>query len=286
MITVAVVLGLVLGGSYALLALGLTLQYGIARILNLAHGEFTLGAAFILVLLFQTFEISPLLSILLIGPVGYAVGWVLYTVMMQPLVRRTGGGGKLEVGSILVTFGLLFVLQGIFLISFGADFTSISYLSDAVNILGVPVTANRLVSFGICVIAGGALILALRYTTWGLIMRAVSQTPKSAPLVGINVNKYARQGFALGTALAATGGASFALYRTFTATDGMIYTMTALVIVIMGGVGNVTGAILAGMMLGLVQTFVSTMVDPGLTLASTYLIFLAVLLWRPQGLFG
>lgn len=117
-------------------------------------------------------------------------------------------------------------------------------------------------------------------------MRAVAQTPGSAPLVGVDVNRVARQGFALGTALASVGGASIAMYQTFSATDGVIFTMKALVIVIMGGVGNVAGALIAGLALGLIETFVAAAIDPGLTLAATFAIFLAVLLWRPHGLFG
>jgi len=286
MILTTLILGLVLGSTYALLALGLTLQYGIARIMNLAYGELTLVGAFVLVAVFQQLGLSPLIAMILIAPAGYALGWFLYQGMMRPLVKRSGARGRLEVDSILATFGLLFLIQGILLMFFGANFTSISYLDRGVNVLGVSVALNRLIAFGICVVAGGALVLALAKTRWGLIMRAVALTPGSAPLVGIDVNKVARQGFALGTALAVVAGASIAMYQTFSATDGVVFTMKALVIVIMGGVGNVKGALVAGIALGLLETFVATAIDPGLTLAATFAIFLVVLLWRPQGLFG
>ena len=280
------ILGLVLGGTYALLALGLTLQYGIARIMNLAYGEFTLVAAFCLVALFQGAGIPPLWAMIAVAPAGYAVGWALYAVMMRPLVTRAGNSGRLEVDSILATFGLLFLIQGVLLVVFGANFTSISYLDQGVRVLGVSVAANKLIAFGICAVVGGGLVLALHFTRWGLTLRAVAQTPGSAPLVGIDVNRMARQGFALGTALAAVGGASVAMHQTFSATGGVVFTMKALVIVIMGGVGNIGGALVAGLALGLVETFVATAIDPGLTLAATFAIFLGVLLWRPQGLFG
>lgn len=286
MLLTTLILGLVLGATYALLALGLTLQYGICRIMNLAYGELTLVAAFLLVVLFKSFGLPPLLALLLICPAGYAAGWCLYTVMMRPLVQRSGARGRLEVDSILATFGLLFLIQGGLLVVFGANFTSISYLDQGVSVLGVPVALNRLVALVICVVAGGALVAALNLTRWGLTIRAVAQSPGSAPLVGIDVNRVARQGFALGTSLAATGGASLAMYQTFSATDGVVFTMKALVIVIMGGVGNVAGALVAGVALGLVETVVATAIDPGLTLAATFAIFLAVLLWRPNGLFG
>ncbi|GAA3855815.1 branched-chain amino acid ABC transporter permease [Celeribacter arenosi] len=286
MLTTTLILGLVLGGTYALLALGLTLQYGIARIMNLAYGELTLVSAFVVVALFQNLGISPLLMLPAVALCGYGVGWLLYQVMMRPLVKRSGSSGRLEVDSILATFGLLFLIQGILLVVFGANFTSISYLDQGVNILGVSVALNRLIAFAICVAAGAALVLALKKTKWGLVMRAVALAPGSAPLVGIDVNRIARQGFALGSALAATAGASISMYQTFSATDGVVFTMKALVIVIMGGVGNVPGALAAGFGLGLLETFVATAIDPGLTLAATFAIFLLVLLWRPQGLFG
>jgi branched-chain amino acid transport system permease protein len=236
--------------------------------------------------LFQGLGVSPLLSIVLIAPAGYCLGWLLYQVMMRPLVARSGSSGRLEIDSILATFGLLFLIQGVLLVVFGADFTSISYLERGVNVFGVSVALNRLIAFGTCLLVGGLLVFALGWTRWGLKMRAVALTPSSAPLVGIDVNRIARQGFALGTALASVAGASISMYQTFSATGGVIFTMKALVIVIMGGVGNVPGALIAGFALGLLETFVATAIDPGLTLASTFLIFLIVLLWRPQGLFG
>ena len=285
MLLTTLILGVVLGGTYALLALGLTLQYGIARIMNLAYGELTLIAAFLLVWAFQGLGLSPLVAILLLAPAGYALGWALYTLMMRPLVRRSGASGRLEVDSILATFGLLFLIQGVLLLVFGPNFTSISYLDRGVSVLGVTVAANRLVAFGICLVAGTALVVALARTRWGLTLRAVALSPVSAPLVGINVDRAMRQGFALGSSLAAVAGGTLAMYQTFSATGGVVFTMKALVIVIMGGVGNVGGALAAGLALGLVETFVATAIDPGLTLAATFALFLIVLLWRPEGLF-
>lgn len=286
MFLTTLVLGLVLGGTYALLALGLTMQYGIARIMNLAYGELTLFAAFTLVLLFKAAGLSPPIAIGLLAPAGYVAGWLIYTVMMRPLVRRSVRSGRLEVDSILATFGLLFLLQGVMLVLFGSNFTSISFLDRGVTFLGVTVALNRLIAFAICVIVGGGLALAIAYSRWGLVLRAVALSPATAPLVGIDMERVARQGFALGTALAALGGGTIAMVQTFSASDGVVFTMKALVVVIMGGVGNVTGALVAGFVLGLVETTVATVIDPGLTLAATFAIFLIVLLWRPQGIFG
>ena len=282
----ALVLGLVLGGTYALIALGLSLQYGISRIMNLAYGEAIIAAAFATYLMFSLGGIAPFWALALILPAGYGLSWAIYAVMMRPLVRRSGGGGQLEVDSILATFGLLFVAQGVMLVAFGSNFTSYNYLDQGVNVFGTTVALNRLIAFALSLLIGGGIYLLLTYSRWGLALRAVALAPGSAPLVGLDVNRVARAGFALGGALAATGGVMISMYQTFSATDGVVFTMKALVIVIMGGVGNLLGALLAGLLLGLIETFVAAFIDPGLTLAATYALFLGILLWRPEGLFG
>jgi branched-chain amino acid transport system permease protein len=159
-------------------------------------------------------------------------------------------------------------------------------MNFGVDILGASVAANRLLALGLAVAIGGGLYLLLTRTLWGTALRAVAVSATSAPLVGIDANRAARLAFALGGALAACGGVAISMYQTLTATSGVVFTMKALIVVIMGGVGNLLGALSAGLILGLVETFVATYVSPGLTLAAVYLIFLCILLWRPSGLFG
>jgi len=278
--------GLVLGGTYALVAMGLTLQYGISRIMNLAYGEILIFAAFAAFLLFSRLGINPILGLLIVLPAAFLFGYVIYGVMMQPLVTRSKKSGTLEVDSILATFGLLFVIQGVMLVVFGSNYTSYNFLNTGINILGANVAANRLLAFVLAVLIGATLFYVLTRTRWGTTIRAIAVNPDAAPLVGIDVNRTARFAFALGTTLAASGGVMISMYQTFNASMGVVFTMKALVIVIMGGLGNLMGALVAGLLLGIVETLVATYVDPGLTLAATYLIFLGVLLWKPSGLFG
>lgn len=286
MLLSTILTGLVLGGTYALVAMGLTLQYGVARIMNLAYGDLIIAASFGALVLFSAFGINPLLGMLLVIPAGFALSWAIYAIMLQPLARRSQDRGRLEGDSILVTFGLLFVIQGVALVVFGSGFQSYSFLAIPVDILGTTLAANRLLAFILAVVFGLGLFLLLTGTRFGTVIRAVAANPGSAPLVGINVDSVARFAFALGGALAAAGGVVVSMYLTFSATMGVVFTMKALIVVIMGGVGNLLGALAAGLILGLVETFVSSYVDPGLTLAATYLIFLTVLVIRPQGLFG
>ncbi|MFN4210598.1 MAG: branched-chain amino acid ABC transporter permease [Devosia sp.] len=282
----AILTGLVLGGTYALVAMGLTLQYGVARIMNLAYGDIIIAASFGAFVLFTALGINPLLGMLIVIPAGFALSWLIYAVMLQPLARRSRDRGRLEGDSILATFGLLFVIQGVALVIFGSGFMSYSYLAVPIDILGTTIAANRLLAFGLAITFGLGLWLVLIRTRFGTVIRAVAANPASAPLVGINVDSVALFAFAIGGALAAAGGVVVSMYLTFSATMGVIFTMKALIVVIMGGVGNLMGALAAGLILGLVETLVASFIDPGLTLAATYLIFLAVLVVRPQGLFG
>ena len=281
-----VIAGAVLGGMYALVAMGLTLQYGVARIMNLSHGESLIAAAFGGLWGLTAFAVSPLIGLLVAIPLGFAVNWLLYQIVLMPLVKRARNRAMLEVDSILATFGLLFVVQGVMLVAFGGQFNTMNYLSIPVNVLGSNVALNRLIALLFAAIIGIALYLALTRTRYGTAVRAVAVDPVAAQLVAIDVRKASAFAFAVGGALAAAGGVLIAMFTTFTATMGVVFTMKALIVVIMGGVGNIAGALVAGLMLGLAETAVARLVDPGLTIAVTYALFLAVLLWRPTGLFG
>lgn len=282
----ALIIGLTLGGTYALIALGLNLQYGVARILNLAYGEMLIAAALGGLVLFMWAGVSPLAALLLIVPLAAAAGALLYKVAFLPLVRRARSREALEGDSILSTFGLLFVIQGVMLAVFGGNYMSYSFLSVPIEILGTTVAANRLLALVAALVLGGALFLFLTRTRVGTALRAVAVDPGSAPLVAIDVTKIAMLAFAMGTALVAIAGVLVSMFSTFSATMGVLFTMKALIVVIMGGVGNFVGCVLAALLLGLSESVVSTYVDPGLTLAANYAIFLLVLVFRPSGLFG
>jgi branched-chain amino acid transport system permease protein len=286
MLVTTLIAGLVLGGSYALVAMGLTIQYGIARTMNLAYGETVIAASFAAYLIHNSLGASPIFGLVVVAPAGFLFGWLIYGLLLRPLVARSKGGPALEIDSILATFGLLFVIQGIMLVAFGGNYMTYNYMNFGVDILGASVAANRLLALVLALVIGGGLYLLLTRTRWGTALRAVAVAPGSAPLVGIDADRAARFAFALGGALAACGGVIISMYQTFTASSGVVFTMKALIVVIMGGVGNLAGALSAGLILGLVETFVATYVSPGLTLAAVYLIFLSVLLWRPAGLFG
>jgi branched-chain amino acid transport system permease protein len=281
-----VITGLLLGGTYALIAMGLNLQYGMARIMNLANGEMLVAGGFAAFWFWTSAQLSPLLTVFFVAPVAFVANWLLYIIFLRPLVKRAKSRGQLEVDAILTTFGLSFVAVGLMLAVFGGDYFSYSYMSFPVHILGDTYGANRVAAFLAAVVICGALWLWLDRSRAGLAIRAIATAPESARLVGIDVRRLAALAFALGGAVTATGGALISTYLTLDASTGVIFTLKALVIVIMGGVGDVRGTIVAALILGLLETFVASVIDPGLTLAAAYLLFALILLFRPQGLFG
>lgn len=281
-----IVTGILLSGTYALIALGLTLQYGVARIMNLANGETLVAGCFIAFWLFTSFAISPILGLLIIAPLAFAFNWGVYRVALKPLVDRAKNRGQLEVDSILATFGLLFLLQGLMVLGFGGQYFSYQFLAQPFEIFGSSYGLNRVVAFCAAVVIAGGLYYFLYHTRHGTAVRAVAADPSSANLVAIDVARTAAIAFALGGALTACGGALLSTFYTFNAAMGITFTMKALIIVIMGGVGDVRGAVLAALILGVAETAVASLIDPGLTLAATYTLFILVLLFRPQGIFG
>lgn len=271
---------------YALVALGLTLQYGVARIMNLSYGEFLVAAALAAYWLYTGLAVSPLVALIVAAPAAFALNWAIYRVLLMPLVRRAKSRDMLEVDSILATFGILFVVQGVAHVIFGGQYYSYSYLSIPLTILGSTVALNRLIALLFAAAIGLALYAALTRTRAGTALRAVAVDPVAAGLVAIDVRRASAFAFALGGALVAAGGVLVSVFLTFNASMGVVFTMKALIVVIMGGVGNLLGALLAGLVLGLAETAVARLVDPGLTLAANFTLFLLVLLWRPTGLFG
>jgi branched-chain amino acid transport system permease protein len=282
----AIITGLLVGGTYALVAIGLNLQYGVARIMNLSNGEVLIAAAFGAFWLYTANSVSPLIGLVIVAPLAFFLNWAIYVRLLTPLVKRAKNQGMLEVDSILATFGLLFVVQGIMLIYFGGDYYSYSYLSTPVKLLDAHFAANRIVAFSAAVVLAISLYVLLHRTRVGTAIRAVAADPVSAGLVAIDVPKVAALAFALGGALTACAGVLVSMFLTFNAPMGVLFTMKALIVIIMGGVGDIRGTFIAGLLLGLTETLVATFISPNLTLATVYALFLITLMFKPSGLFG
>lgn len=277
--------GVLLGGMYGLIALGLNLQYGVARILNLSYGEFFIGGAFTAFFTIVLWKLDPALSLFVSMPIAFVMNWLIYQYMMIPLIHRASDQDALDADVVLVTFGLLFVFQGLALVNWSGDLRGYSYLSSPVHLGGATVALNRVLAFlGACAIAL-LLFLILRYTRFGAALRAITIDPVAAALVGIDVRRYSAIAFAAGGALAAASGMLVSTFISFSATTGVEYTLKALIVVIMAGVGRVTGTLAAGLLLGIVESMGGYLIDPALTIAINFGLFMLILLLRPTGLF-
>jgi len=278
--------GVILGGLYALVAMGFDLQYGVARIVNLAYGEFLMSAAFAAFWMFTLGWINPILGMVLTVPATFGANWLIYRVLMTPLARRARTRDQLEGETILATFGLLFVLRGAATLAFTANNRYYDYLGEPLHVLGFTFAANRVLAFAAACVIGAAVWIVLERTRFGAALRALAIDPVGAQLVGIDVRRLSALAFACGGALAATAGTLVSTFLSFNPAIGIEFTMKALVVVIMGGIGNMLGSLAAGLLLGVAEALCSYYIDSGLTLAVAYALFLIVLVARPRGLFG
>ena len=278
--------GVILGGMYGLIALGLNLQYGVARMLNLSYGEFFMAGAFGAFFAVSLYQLNPLLGMVASVPAAFVLNWLIYRFLLVPLSRRASDQDALDGDVVLVTFGLLFVFQGLAQTIWGGELRGYSFLAVPVNIIGAEVPLNRLVAFLAACAMATSLFVFLRTTRAGGALRAIAIDPIAAGLVGINVRSLSAFAFAVGGAMVTISGTLVSTFISIDPTIGVVYTLKALIVVIMGGVGRMMGALAAGLLLGIFESLGGYLVDPGLTLAINYGIFMLVLLARPTGLFS
>ncbi|MEK8036205.1 MAG: branched-chain amino acid ABC transporter permease [candidate division NC10 bacterium] len=278
--------GLMTGGIYALVALGLNLQYGLMRVLNVAHGEFLMIGAYLTYSLHTAWGVHPLLTLLITGPAAFVAGLVLHRLLYARLVAGSESREALESRSLLLSFGLLFVLQNTALLLWSADLKGYSYLSTPFHVLGTVFPANRLVAACVALTLSVGFYLVLQRSLMGKAVRALMQEPEGAQLVGINVSRLHGLCFGIGIAMSAVTGSLVSMLFELTPFIGLPYTVTALVVVILGGLGNVMGSVLGGLLLGLVETASVYLVASDIRIIASYAVLSLILILKPSGLFG
>jgi len=280
-----VIAGLLLGGIYALIAMGLSLQYGVARVLNISHGEFIMLGAFFTWMLYTVFGINPLICLVIVGPIIFIIGFLLHRTLFRSLLKSSASVGAFEGSSLLASFGLLFIIQNIAIIAWGADIKGYSYLAIPVNIFGAIFAANRLVTLGFAVVIGLAFYLFLARTRLGKAIRAAAQDPATAGLMGVDINHVLALCFGLGVLMAGVAGLLVSMCYSINAVMGLEYTIIAIIVVVLGGLGSIPGSFIGGFILGLIGSVV-TYLEPSLSLVAYYVIFILLLLVRPTGIMG
>lgn len=277
---------LVLASLYALVAIGLNLVYGTMRLLNVAHGELVMLGGYVAYWGFAGWGISPLVSTLIATAAGAAAGALIYITVIRRLFRSARLLARVESNSLLVFFGLSIVIQNVTALVFTANNRGYSYLDDVIVIGNTRIAANRVAALAIAAAACFACALFFRYARSGMAMRAIIQQRDAAALVGIDVDRINVQVFALGFALAALAGVLISMTQQISPFMGFPFTVSGFVIIILGGLGNLTGSIFGSLILAAVEVYGTTLISPSFRSILVYGVFIAVLLLRPQGLLG
>ena len=278
--------GLITGGVYALVALGLNLQYGLMRILNIAHGEFLMVGAFITWTAQSALGLSPLLMV----PVSFALlmllGLAVHRLVFRRLTRTSPTLDIFEARGLMVSFGLMFLVQNFAQLIWGGDLRGYDYLADPVKVGDAQFAANKLLLLALALAISGGLIVFLRSTLYGKGVRALMQSPTGAQLVGIDTERLHPLMFGIGLGLSGVAGCLLSMTYTISPSMGEPYTVTALIVITLGGFGSMGGALVGGLALGVIEAVGMHFTNPSLKSLLSYGIFIAVLLWRPNGLFA
>ena len=289
----AVVTGLLIGGVFGLVAMGLTLIFGVLDIINFAHGALLTIGMYIAFVLFDRFGIEPYLAILITVPLLFLIGAVIQRTIIHP-ARNAPAHNQL-----LLTLGLALFIENLMLVIFtatprsirleyGRGLTEIGPLAIEfpIRIAGTTITLTKLAAFVFAIVLTGLLYLLLNRTILGKAIRATAQNKEGARLVGINTDRISLITFGLGVACV---GAAAALVLPFLAVDPLVgntFNITAFVIVVLGGMGSIPGALLGGLIIGLTQEMGVVFAPSSTKLLGVFFVFILVLLLRPQGLLG
>jgi len=282
LVTQAIATGILLGGVYALVSVGLTLIFGVLGIVNFAQGSMLTLAMYIVYSLGESLGVPVYAATLLAVPLMFALGYVIQLTLLNRLTMS----GSHE-GPLLVTLGLSLLIVNVLLMIYSGRPKSVdSTVDGAVHILGALLSWERIIAFLGAVAVTAALTIILRKTSFGLSIRAVASNPHGAALVGVNVGRVYGLTFAIGAACVAVAGGLMAPLVSITPSVGEEFTILAFVIVVLGGLGNVVGAMVGGILIGLVQTVGSLYLSGSGSLILVFAVFLLTLFFRPQGIFG
>ncbi len=277
--------GLITGGIYALIALGLNLQYGLMRVLNIAHGEFLMLGAFATWAAHTGWGWSPLLMIPVSFVLLMGVGLVVHRLAFRRLTRTSATLDIFEARGLMVSFGLMFLVQNFAQLVWGGELRGYDYLTTPVPVAGASFAANKLLLLVLALLVSGVLMLVLQRTLLGKGVRALMQSPTGARLVGIDTERLHPLMFGVGLGLSGVAGCLLSMSYTISPSMGEPYTVTALIVITLGGFGSMAGALAGGLALGVVEALGMHFTNPSLKSLLSYGIFIAVLLWKPNGLF-
>ena len=280
----ALVSGLLLGGFYAVMVLGFSVIWGVMGVINLAHGEFLMIGAYLAWGLFRLFGMDPFASLALIVPLMFLVGYLLQIVLINRIVERP------HLMTLLVTFGVSIALANLFKILFESDPRNVAVAyNGSVQLAGVTFPIVKTIIFGAALLIMVCLHLFLQRSRLGKSIRAAAQNKTAARIVGVDINRVYAITAGICIALTAAAGAMLSPTQAIFPFMGPPFTLKAVTITALGGLGRIPGALMGGMVLGITEIFVSTYVEgigTNLGVATSFVLLVLILILRPQGIMG
>lgn len=272
--------GILIGGIYGLISIGLTLIFGVTRVINFAHGEFLMLSMYTTYFLFYYFKLDPYLSIVIVTPLLFTIGLMTQKIIIKPILNAP------PLIQMFITFMLAIILQNLALLIWKADYRSIEAITSTLKYGEVRISVARLVAFVIAAVISVFVYLFLEKTYSGTAISSIAQDRDAAKLMGVNVDRMYLITFGIGSACVGVAGCILMpIYYVFPSI-GTSFVMVAFVVVVLGGFGNIIGAMIGGLIIGLVESFSSYYFTAELSQAFYYFIFVTVLIFRPQGLMG
>jgi branched-chain amino acid transport system permease protein len=281
------VTGVLIGGMYGLFSTGFSLVFGVTRVVNFAHGALVTLGMYGAVVLFDI-GVNPLIALIPVAVVMFGLGILIYVTLLRRSVSGTATNiGGMNHTQLVITFGLALIIENALQIVFSPDPQSINgFLSGSLQIGNVFINETQLVAFVIAVIIFAALFLVIRFTELGRALRATVDSLTGATLVGISPGRMYALAFGVGAALAGIAGAVMVMYYPVVPGTGTSLLTIAFVVVVLGGIGSIEGAFIAGIIVGVVQQLTATYWDISLQNVGIFAVFILVLLFRPRGLMG
>jgi branched-chain amino acid transport system permease protein len=278
----AVVLGILTGGVYALMASGLTLIFGVMRIINVGHGALVILGAYLSFALLRSLHIDPFVTLVITMPAMFALGVVLQLVFIRPLKTDR------EALSVLVTYAVALGIEGLLGYLFTNNFQQLNawYETASFSIFGFHIAYVYVFGFGLCLAILGAMFWLLYRTTFGSAVRATMLNRTAAQLVGVDVDRVSALAFGVGVATAAAGGVVFGVANAFNPGSHYDLISRLLTIIVLGGLGSLRGAVVGAMVMLVVIDVTAIVISPVWGSFAFFVVLVAVLVFRPQGLYG
>lgn len=278
----ACVSGVLIGGVYALVALGLTLIFGVMRIINFAHGALMMLGMYATFFLYTLAGVDPYVAVFIVGPAFFLIGMALERGVIEPNITAP------ESNQLLLTLGVALFLENAALAAFRPDYRSLRlpYGTRALLLGEAVINVPRLVAFGCSVALAIALWLFLKYTDAGKALRAAAEEREGAQLQGIDIRRLYAVAFGIGSGVVAVAGCLVTPFLYVAPDVGEVFNILAFIIVVLGGMGSFVGALLGGLIVGVAESLGAAVLPGSLKQLPIFVLFVLILLFRPTGLFG